>query len=74
MTNGVISVRCEEDLQTVAATIGRPGPTRDEFDDAVSGWTRGLDGAQAPSACKTPASHADESGRRRARRSASRTP
>ncbi len=42
----VISVRCEEDLQSVAATIGRPGLTRDEFDDAVSGWTRGLDGAQ----------------------------
>ena len=39
-------MRCEDDLRAVAATIGRPGLTRDEVDDAVSGWTRGLDKAE----------------------------
>ncbi len=42
----VISVRCEDDLRAVAATIGRPGLTRGEVGDAVTGWTRGLDKAE----------------------------
>ena len=40
-------MRSEEDLQTVAATIGRPGlvPATSSI-AAVSGWTRGLDKAE----------------------------
>ena len=52
----VISLRCEDDLRAVAATIGHPGLTRGEVSDAVSDWTRGLTRPRSPSAYRMPAS------------------
>ena len=38
-----ISLRSDDDLRAVAATMGRPGLTRDDVRSALSDWTRELD-------------------------------